>query len=113
MEAVEDEHQRRIPSLRLVANPVSGKALATLRQLPPRMALPKYTAAWTLKRQIGIQGLSFVEQLPLPPVQEDEVLVKIYAASLNAREVVVAKVNHYIRIPISESWLTVMFRVTL
>lgn len=62
---------------------------------PFRMPTPQYTAAWVLNSQIGIEGLSFLEQLPLPPVKEDEVLVKIYAASLNYRELLIAKVESF------------------
>lgn len=73
----------------------SGKNLAALRLSPLDMAIPQYTAAWILKHQIGVEGLSFVEHSPLPRLQEDEVLVGMHAASLNARELVVAQVHHY------------------
>lgn len=63
------------------------------------MPLPQYTAAWVLKSQIGIEGLTFVEQMPLPPLQDHEVLVKIHAASLNARDLVIAKVHHTPTLP--------------
>lgn len=56
------------------------------------MASPRHTAAWILNDQNGIESLNYVEQLPLPPLKEDEVLVKVHAASLNYRELLVIKV---------------------
>ena len=56
------------------------------------MTLPQQTAAWVLREQNGIDGLEFVQDVPISAVKEDEVLVKIYAASLNYRDVVIAKV---------------------
>lgn len=59
------------------------------------MQSPQYTAAWILNSQIGDEGLEFVEQLPLPHIQQDEVLVRLYAASLNYRELMIAKVTRF------------------
>ncbi|OJJ51829.1 hypothetical protein ASPZODRAFT_56112 [Penicilliopsis zonata CBS 506.65] len=49
------------------------------------------TAAWVLTGQNGIDSLEFVADFPIPAVKEDEVLVKICAASLNYRELLVSK----------------------
>jgi NADPH:quinone reductase-like Zn-dependent oxidoreductase len=57
------------------------------------MPSPQYTAAWVLNSQTGIESLNFLEQLPLPPMKEDEILVKIHAASLNYRELLIAEVK--------------------
>jgi hypothetical protein len=46
------------------------------------MPSPQCTAACVLNSQIGIEGLNFLEQLSLPPMKEDKILVKIHAASL-------------------------------
>lgn len=56
------------------------------------MTLPQQTAAWVLREQKGVDGLEFVQDLPILAIREDEVLLKIYAASLNYRDVVIVKV---------------------
>ncbi|KAI1623610.1 alcohol dehydrogenase [Exophiala viscosa] len=58
------------------------------------MYIPQYTAAGILNNQIGIEGLQFVERLPLPAIKEDEVLVKIHAASLNYSDLMIAAQDH-------------------
>ncbi|KIV80826.1 hypothetical protein PV11_08302 [Exophiala sideris] len=52
---------------------------------------PHYNAAWVLNSQIGVDGLAFFERLPELPIKEYEVLVKIHAASLNYRDLMIAK----------------------
>jgi NADPH:quinone reductase-like Zn-dependent oxidoreductase len=65
------------------------------------MAAPQScTAGWVLNSQEGIEGLTFVEQLALPPVNEDEILVKIHAASLNYRDIMIAKVKEVSLLPL-------------
>ena len=59
------------------------------------MPFSQCTAAWVLNSQIGIEGLNFLEQSPLPPMKENEILVKIHAASLNYRELLIAKVKNF------------------
>jgi len=59
------------------------------------MPSPQFTAAWVLNSQVGIEGLNFFEQLPLLPMREDEILVKIHATSLNYRELMIAKVKYF------------------
>lgn len=57
-------------------------------------SLPEFTAAWTLPSQrSGIESLGFVEKVPIPPLRDDELLVKIHAASLNYRDLIIAKVR--------------------
>lgn len=58
------------------------------------MPTTRYTAAWVLQTQNGIESLEFVEGIQLPPLRDDEILVKIHAASLNYRDLVIAKVSH-------------------
>ena len=57
------------------------------------MARPKTTAAWVLNDQNGTDSLRYVEQLELPQVGENDVLVKIHAASLNYRDLAISKVS--------------------
>lgn len=56
------------------------------------MSTPKQTKAWVLNSQNGPDSLELKEDLPLPDLQADEVLVKLYGASLNYRENVIANV---------------------
>ncbi|KAJ5988578.1 zinc-binding alcohol dehydrogenase-like protein [Penicillium waksmanii] len=52
---------------------------------------PKTSPAWILSEQKGIDSLQLVQDNPIPEVGEYDVLVKIHAASLNYRDIVVAK----------------------
>lgn len=54
--------------------------------------MPSHTRAWILKEQNGIDSLDTVEQA-LPEVGDFEVLVKLHAASLNYRDIVLANVR--------------------
>lgn len=56
------------------------------------MASITHTPAWVLNSQNGPSSLEFVESLELPQIGAHDVLVKIHAASLNYREVVIAQV---------------------
>lgn len=58
------------------------------------MTIPQSTAAWVLNSQNGIESLEFLEQLDLPTIEDNEVLVKIHAASLNYRDLMITKVTH-------------------
>ena len=57
------------------------------------MAAIKTTASWVLNDQKGVDGLQYVEQLELPQVGENDVLVKLHAASLNYRDLAISKVS--------------------
>lgn len=46
-----------------------------------------------LESQSGVDGLKLVNELPVPQVKDDEVLIKIHAVSLNYRELVVVKAS--------------------
>lgn len=59
------------------------------------MPSPQYTTAWVLDSQIGVEGLNLVEQSRLPSMKEDEILVKLHAASLNYRDLLIAKVKSF------------------
>ncbi|GAB1216868.1 hypothetical protein ATERTT37_006087 [Aspergillus terreus] len=50
-----------------------------------------HTPAWILTGQEGPSSLQFVDSLELPQLGDHDVLVKIHAASLNYREVVIAQ----------------------
>lgn len=63
------------------------------------MSIPTTTKAWVLNSQNGPDSLELKQDLPLPALKEDEILVKLYAASLNYRELMVAKVPFFLRIP--------------
>lgn len=58
------------------------------------MPSPQYTAAWVIENQSGIDGLRVHGRLSLPPVKDDEILVKLHAASLNYRELAIATGGH-------------------
>ena len=60
--------------------------------------MPSYTHAWILKEQNGIDGLESIEQA-LPEVGDFEVLVKVHAASLNYRDIVLANVRQSPKCP--------------
>ncbi|KAF9895431.1 hypothetical protein FE257_000337 [Aspergillus nanangensis] len=49
-----------------------------------------HTPAWILNGQKGTESLKYVENLALPQLGAHDVLIKIHAASLNYREVVLA-----------------------
>lgn len=40
--------------------------------------------------------MDYIEQLPLPALGKDQILVKIHAASLNYRDLMINKVNNFI-----------------
>lgn len=50
--------------------------------------------AWILASQSSIDSLQFIDDHPTPSVGEYDVLVKLHAASLNYRDIVLAKVRH-------------------
>lgn len=50
-------------------------------------------AAWRVDDFTGFDGLSFNETAPTPRVGEHDCLVKIEAASLNYRDIMIAKVS--------------------
>lgn len=55
------------------------------------MALPKTCAAWKVVDFTGFEGTVLNERTPLPDVGEYDCLVKIEAASLNFRDLMIAK----------------------
>jgi NADPH:quinone reductase-like Zn-dependent oxidoreductase len=57
--------------------------------------MPAQTAnAWVLDDQKGIDSLRLVESGPIPDLGDSDVLVKLHAASLNYRDLVIAKVSY-------------------
>jgi NADPH:quinone reductase-like Zn-dependent oxidoreductase len=57
------------------------------------MSSVKTTKAWTRTGTTGFDTLKFNEQTPLPELGDHDVLVKIHAASLNYRDLSLAKVS--------------------
>ncbi len=57
------------------------------------MAAPKTTAAWTVSAfdKNGFENLKFNKETPLQAVGDYEVLVKLHAASLNYRDLIIPK----------------------
>lgn len=51
------------------------------------------TPAWVLTGQNGASSLELIANYELPPLGPNDVLVRIHAASLNYRELVIAKVH--------------------
>ncbi|KAH6918971.1 alcohol dehydrogenase [Coprinopsis sp. MPI-PUGE-AT-0042] len=49
------------------------------------------TSRWVLRGQKGVESLQLQQNVPIPPLGETEVLVQIHAASLNHRDVAMAK----------------------
>lgn len=49
---------------------------------------------WVLNGQQGFQSLELQQDVPIPPLGDSEVLVKIHAASLNYRDVSISKGGH-------------------
>jgi NADPH:quinone reductase-like Zn-dependent oxidoreductase len=56
--------------------------------------LPKTTAQWVLPTQDGFQALTLRDAVPLQELGAEDVLVKLQAASINYRDLVIAKVHH-------------------
>ena len=57
------------------------------------MSPVKVTKAWTRTGTTGFDALKFNEQTPLPELGDHDVLVEIHAASLNYRDLSMAKVS--------------------
>lgn len=55
---------------------------------------PTTTPAWLLTGQSGPSSLEFKPEHELPPLGPNDVLVRIHAASLNYRELAIAKVPY-------------------
>jgi NADPH:quinone reductase-like Zn-dependent oxidoreductase len=53
----------------------------------------RHTARWILSSQNGIDSLTFEEIAPVPELGPEDVLVKMHAASINYRDLVITKVN--------------------
>jgi NADPH:quinone reductase-like Zn-dependent oxidoreductase len=65
------------------------------------MALRMASLSWQVQKQVDdLSGLVLVEDSKADrPLQDDEVLVEIRAASLNYRDLVIAKVCFHARFP--------------
>lgn len=60
--------------------------------------MPAQTSTdWVLEDQKGFDSLNLVEGRPIPDLGDSDVLVKLYAASLNYRDLVIAKVSKLIK----------------
>jgi NADPH:quinone reductase-like Zn-dependent oxidoreductase len=54
-------------------------------------SIPKTTKAWTVQGHNGFDSLKFSTDTPIPQISDHEVLVKLHAASLNYRDLVIPK----------------------
>ncbi|KAL2783095.1 alcohol dehydrogenase [Aspergillus keveii] len=63
------------------------------------MSTPTKSPAWLLAGQNGPSSLEFVEEYELPPLRDNDVLVRIHAASLNYREIAIAKGKFNLPLP--------------
>lgn len=64
----------------------------------PMLNMPAQTSTdWVLEDQKGFDSLNLVEGRPIPDLGDSDVLVKLYAASLNYRDLVIAKVSKLIK----------------
>jgi len=54
-------------------------------------AVPKNTMAWTIQGFNGFDSLKLNEKAAVPEVSDYEVLVKLHAASLNYRDLIIPK----------------------
>ncbi|KAI1034997.1 hypothetical protein LB503_011627 [Fusarium chuoi] len=55
------------------------------------MSLPKTTKGWAVVGQGSFDNLKFDTQQPLPELSDNEVLVRLHAASLNFRDIMIAQ----------------------
>ncbi|RFU29467.1 hypothetical protein B7463_g6865, partial [Scytalidium lignicola] len=54
-------------------------------------SIPKTTKAWTVSETGDFDGLKFNPEFAIPPLSDNDVLVKFHAASLNYRDLVIPK----------------------
>lgn len=54
-------------------------------------AIPTTTKAWAVEGKDGFESLKLKNEVPIPALSENEVLVKIHAASLNYRDLAITK----------------------
>lgn len=59
------------------------------------LMLPRRTAQWVLPQQTGFDSLVLQNDVPIPQLRADEVLIKLHAASINYRDLVMAKVRFH------------------
>lgn len=55
-------------------------------------AVPTETEAWILQGQNGVDSLEKVDDHRLPVLGDHDVLIQLHAASLNYRDIAIAKV---------------------
>ncbi|KAL4877861.1 alcohol dehydrogenase [Aspergillus karnatakaensis] len=63
------------------------------------MITPTSTPTWLLTTQNGPSSLQFLPNHPLPPLGPTDILVQIHAASLNYREIAIAKGKFNLPLP--------------
>jgi NADPH:quinone reductase-like Zn-dependent oxidoreductase len=51
------------------------------------MSNPTTTSQWSIRAKDGLDGLTFHENVPIPPLGPNDCLVKVAAVSLNYRDV--------------------------
>ena len=65
--------------------------LPTQRLQARKMSIPKTGKAWTIQGSDGFDSLKFNKEAAVPEVSDYEVLVKLHAASLNYRDLIIPK----------------------
>lgn len=70
---------------------------------------PPTTKQWTVEGQNGFDSLKFNEKAPIPSLGDKDVLVHFYAASLNYRDLIIAKVTLLLVYLMNDRYLIVSF----
>ena len=56
------------------------------------MAVPKHTAQWIVAGKSSFNDLKFQQSAPIPELGDHDVLVQFHYASINYRDLIIAKV---------------------
>lgn len=59
--------------------------------------IPKTGAQWSILANDGFEGLKFDTEAPVSPPSDHEVLVRFHAASLNYRDLIIARGLYLLR----------------
>lgn len=63
--------------------------------------IPSTSAEWRLRGKKGLDSLEFETTVPMPQLGPSDVLVKLEAASLNYRDVLLTQVNNPQPLPVT------------
>ncbi|KAB2576615.1 Zinc-type alcohol dehydrogenase-like protein [Lasiodiplodia theobromae] len=81
-------HSAYLPSSNGSSAPANGHKNGTARPPP---SIPKTMKRWVVRNFTGPEGLEIEEDVPMPELGPNDVLVKLSAASLNYRDLVVTR----------------------